>query len=71
MVVGVGIGSVMDTLCSWFNHCGHSHGQEVRGEGTLFIKLGVEAFDYDILNDYGETDYVIDLFAEIRGGVRG
>jgi hypothetical protein len=20
----------MDTLCSWFNHCGHSHGQEVK-----------------------------------------
>lgn len=33
-----------------------------------FKKLGYEAFDYDILNDYGETDYIIDLFAEIRGG---
>lgn len=30
-----------------------------------FKKLGFEAFDYDILNDFGETDFVIDLFAEI------
>lgn len=35
-----------------------------------FKKLGIEAFDYDILNEYGETDYQIDLYAEIRGGVR-
>lgn len=33
-----------------------------------FKKLGIEAYDYDILNDFGETDYQIDLFAEIRGG---
>ena len=30
-----------------------------------FEKLGVHAEDYDILNDYGETDHIIDLFAEI------
>lgn len=30
-----------------------------------FKKLGIEAFDYDILNQFSETDYVIDLFAEI------
>lgn len=36
-----------------------------------FIKLGIQAFDYDILNDYGETDYQIDLFAEIEGGYNG
>ena len=35
-----------------------------------FRKLGIEAYDYDILNDYGETDYQIDLFAEIEGGVQ-
>ena len=35
-----------------------------------FKKLGIEAFDYDILNEYGETDYQIDLFGEIVGGVR-
>lgn len=31
-----------------------------------FRKLGYEAFDYDILNDFGETDYQIDLFKEIE-----
>ena len=36
-----------------------------------FRKLGIEAYDYDILNNYGETDYQIDLFEEIRGGMRG
>ena len=37
-----------------------------------FKKLGYDAEDYDILNDFGETDHVIDLFAEIEkayGGV--
>lgn len=34
-----------------------------------FKKLGVNAIDYDILNDFGETDRVIDIFKEIRGGV--
>lgn len=32
-----------------------------------FRKLGIDAEDYDILNDFGETDHIIDLFAEIRG----
>lgn len=36
-----------------------------------FKKLGYEAYDYDILNDFGETDYQIDLFEEIRGGYEG
>ena len=36
-----------------------------------FKKLGIEAYDYDILNEYGETDYQLDLFAEIRGGYEG
>lgn len=31
-----------------------------------FRKLGYEAFDYDIQNNFGETDYVIDLSAEIE-----
>jgi hypothetical protein len=30
-----------------------------------FKKLGYEAFDYDILNDFNETDYQIDLYEEI------
>lgn len=36
-----------------------------------FKKLGVEAEDYDILNDFGQTDHIIDLFTEIRGGYNG
>lgn len=35
-----------------------------------FRKLGIEAYDYDILDDFGETDHIIDLFAEIRGGMK-
>lgn len=31
-----------------------------------FIKLGIKAYDYDILNAYGETDFQIDLFKEIK-----
>ena len=31
-----------------------------------FIKLGIPAEDYDIQNNFGETDHVIDLFAEIN-----
>lgn len=38
-----------------------------------FIKLGIPAEDYDIQNNFGETDHVMDLFHEIdecyRGGV--
>ena len=30
-----------------------------------FKKLGYDAYDYDIQNNFGETDYVIDLFQEI------
>lgn len=31
-----------------------------------FKKLGYEAYDYDIQNNFGETDYVMDLFHEIE-----
>lgn len=31
-----------------------------------FIKLGIPAEDYDIQNNFGETDNVIDLFGEIE-----
>lgn len=34
-------------------------------------KLGYEAYDYDIQNEFGETDFVTDLFEEIRGGYEG
>ncbi len=36
-----------------------------------FKKLGYEAFDYDIQNNFSETDYVIDLFAEIESAYEG
>lgn len=36
-----------------------------------FKKLGYEAFDYDILNNYGQTDYEIDLFNEIAQAYMG
>ena len=31
-----------------------------------FIKLGILAEDYDIQNNFGQTDYLIDLFSEIE-----
>lgn len=36
-----------------------------------FKKLGYKAYDYDILNDFNETDYVIDLFDEIEKAYLG
>lgn len=36
-----------------------------------FRRLGIEAYDYDILNDFGETDFQIDLFSEIKRGGAG
>lgn len=33
-----------------------------------FKKLGIEAFDYDILNNFGQTDFQVDLFKEIENG---
>ncbi len=34
-------------------------------------KLGYDAYDYDILNDFNETDYQIDLFCEIATAYAG
>lgn len=36
-----------------------------------FKKLGYKAYDYDIVNDFNETDYIIDLFDEIEKGYLG
>lgn len=36
-----------------------------------FIKLGIPAEDYDIQNKHGETDHVIDLFAQIENAYDG
>ena len=36
-----------------------------------FIKLGIPAEDYDIQNNCGQTDHVVDLFGEIEKAYRG
>ncbi len=36
-----------------------------------FRKLGYDAYDYDILNDFGETDFQVDLYAEIERAYGG
>ena len=36
-----------------------------------FKKLGYEAYDYDIQNNFRETDYQIDLFKEIEDAYDG
>lgn len=36
-----------------------------------FLALGIPALDYDIQNNFGQTDHVIDLFAEIEKSVGG
>ena len=36
-----------------------------------FQELGIPAEDYDILNDFGETDHIIDIFAEIEKAYQG
>lgn len=36
-----------------------------------FKELGIEAEDYDILNDFGETDHQVDLFDQINRGYEG
>lgn len=36
-----------------------------------FLKLGIPAEDYDICNEFGETDHVVDLFSEIDKAYNG
>ena len=36
-----------------------------------FIKMGIPAEDYDIRNNFNETDHVIDLFGEIDAAFAG
>lgn len=38
---------------------------------NAFKNLGVDAEDYDILNEFGETDNVVDLFGEIDKAYAG
>lgn len=44
-------------------HCFFEQSGTFKGE---FIKLGIPAEDYDIQNNFGQTDHVTDLFAEIE-----
>ena len=36
-----------------------------------FKKLGISAFDYDLQDNFGETDYQIDLFQAIEDAYDG
>ena len=36
-----------------------------------FIKLGIPAEDYDIQNNFGQTDHIVDLFGEIEKAYEG
>lgn len=36
-----------------------------------FKKLGIEAYDYDIQDEFGETDFKVDLFDEIKKAYEG
>lgn len=36
-----------------------------------FMARGVPAEDYDIQNEFGETDHVVDLFSEIEKAYEG
>ena len=36
-----------------------------------FIKLGIPAEDYDIQNNFGQTDHVVDLFKHIEDAYDG
>ena len=36
-----------------------------------FIKLGIPAEDYDIQNNFGQTDHIVDLFEHIEAAYDG
>lgn len=36
-----------------------------------FVKLGIPAEDYDIQDNFGQTDHKVDLFAEIEKAYGG
>lgn len=38
---------------------------------NAFKELGIKSYDYDILNDFKQTDFVIDLFNEINNAFIG
>ena len=49
-------------------HCFFEQSGNFKNE---FKKLGYDAYDYDIHNNFNETDYVIDLFKEIENAYGG
>ena len=49
-------------------HCFFEQSGTFKNEFKL---LGYESYDYDIQDEFGQTDYLIDLFEEIRGGYNG
>ena len=36
-----------------------------------FKKLGIDAYDYDIQNEFNQTDYIVDLFQAIEDAYDG
>ena len=36
-----------------------------------FMEFGIPAEDYDIQNNFGQTDHVVDLFGEIENAYNG
>ena len=36
-----------------------------------FKDLGIQAYDYDIQNEFGQTDYIVDLYDQIEKGYKG
>ena len=49
-------------------HCLYEQSGTFKNE---FIKLGIPAEDYDIQNNFGQTDHVIDLFVETKTAYMG
>ena len=49
-------------------HCLFEQSGTFKGE---FIKLGIPAEDYDIQNNFGQTDHSDDLFAAIETAYEG
>lgn len=58
--------SNFENVKAW--HCFFEQSGTFKNE---FKRLGLAAFDYDILDDYGQTDFQIDIFAEIEKAFEG
>lgn len=58
----------MENSSDFVVHCFFEQSGTFKNE---FKKLGYKSFDYDILNDFGETDYKLNLFDEIINAFNG